>query len=668
MKKWTLFFFLLFSISFCFAQNKPKDWYIVEGIDLEKISTADAHLLDSFLLLYHQTTIDTIKLAYLGQIVEGLDDDNIWPLYNEVMLEQSQNKSAKIYVKYYSAALNNVGYISSRKADISLAISSFNKSLQLRQDIDDKQGIEECLHNIGLLYKDRGDNAKALEYLLRALEIEKALNDKVVISSTLNNIGGIYLEQLKFKRALEVLSQSLEIAEETKNKKLIAGSYSALGDAYASFGENEKAIECYNFSIKNAEETADKSRLASAYTGISKLYLTQSNFALSEKYALLALNIGNKLKYPRIIRNSTELLYKTYKKLGSFEKALPMHELFTQMSDSINNSETSKILANVEFNAKETELKVEHEKKTAIAATESKRQKTILWSVSGILALVLVLAIFVLRSNNQKKKANILISKQKEEVEQHQKEIIDSINYAKRIQQAIFKDEEYVSKHLPPHFILFKPKDIVSGDFYWAFEKGDYFYFAAGDCTGHGVPGAFLTMLGISFLNEVNAKEEILNPAEILNQLRDKVIKELGRQGQTKDGMDISLTRINLKTKELMWAGANNPLWYMNNDILKEIKADKQPIGYSEKTAPFTNHSVSLNSMDTFYLFTDGFADQFGGIKGKKYKYKQLKELLLSNCHLPLQEQKEILNKNFEAWKGELEQVDDVVVIGIRLA
>jgi serine phosphatase RsbU (regulator of sigma subunit) len=215
---------------------------------------------------------------------------------------------------------------------------------------------------------------------------------------------------------------------------------------------------------------------------------------------------------------------------------------------------------------------------------------------------------------------------------------------------------------------LFKPKDIVSGDFYWALEKGDYLYVAAADCTGHGVPGAFLTMLGISYLNEINAREETLTPAEILDQLREKIVKELSRHGITKDGMDISLMRMHLKTKEIMWAGAFNPLWYIENGQLKEIKANKQPIGYVEGPKPFTNHTLHLNANDTVYLFTDGFADQFGGEKGKKYKYKQLEENILANCHKPFEEQKEILSKSFDTWKGNLEQVDDVTIIGIAVA
>ncbi len=234
----------------------------------------------------------------------------------------------------------------------------------------------------------------------------------------------------------------------------------------------------------------------------------------------------------------------------------------------------------------------------------------------------------------------------------------------------MLKEEDHVSGHLPEHFILFKPKDIVSGDFYWALEQQNYFYSAAVDCTGHGVPGAFMSMLGIAFLNEITANNHNLSPAEILNQLRDKIVKELsqtGKPGDSKDGMDISLTRLHLETKELLWAGANNPLYLIKNGELIQIKPNKQPIGYQDNMGLFTNNIFNLESGTSFYLFTDGYADQFGGEDGKKFKYKQLQELLLTNRTEPMEIQKQKLNDVFDNWKGRLEQVDDVCIIGMRV-
>lgn len=662
----SLFLMLLISV-YSPAQTKPKDWYLVDHVNYKALSPDDKESLETILPLYHKATVDTVKLAYLHQLVEGLNNETLWPKYNELMLKLSENKPEKVYLKYYAAALNNVGFVADNKGNVSLAINLYTKSLKIREDIGDLQGTEESLHNIGNFYNTRGDIDKALDYFLQALEAEKKMGDKTTIPVTLGGIGTIYLQQKKFDKAMDYFNQSLKIAQESGNKKLIAGSYTTLGSAYKSFGDDKKALACYETSVTNAKEAGDKDRLSNAYIGISTIYLNQNENALAEKYAQMARQLGLELGYPKTLRNATHLLYKIYKSENKSTDALTMYEFYIQMRDSINNSEQTKMLASLDYDAKEAEMEIQNEKQAAIAATENKRQKTVIYSVSGILVLVFFSALVVFRSYNQKKKAHVLITKQKEEVEHSRKELIDSINYAKLIQEAIFKEEEHISDHLPSHFVLFKPKDIVSGDFHWALEKGDFFYVTAADCTGHGVPGAFLTMLGISFLNEINAKEEILTPAEILNQLRDKLVKELGRQGQTKDGMDISLIRINLKTKELVWAGAYNPLWYITQGVLHEIKADKQPIGYSEKPLPFTDHELKLNVNDSIYLFTDGYADQFGGQKGKKFKYKQLGDLLLANYNLTMEEQKEILNKQFETWKGNLEQVDDVTIVGIKL-
>jgi serine phosphatase RsbU (regulator of sigma subunit) len=219
---------------------------------------------------------------------------------------------------------------------------------------------------------------------------------------------------------------------------------------------------------------------------------------------------------------------------------------------------------------------------------------------------------------------------------------------------------------------MFRPKDIVSGDFYWGVEKKDYWYVAVADCTGHGVPGAFMTMLGISFLNEIISKEEIYTPANMLDILRDKIMNELGhagKSGMTKDGMDISLLRINLKSGEVLWAGANNPLWILRKESeqIEEIKPDKQPVGFVDDPKPFTNHYTHIVKDDSLFIFSDGYPDQFGGEKGKKFKYSNFKDMLVSIRALSLSGQKEYLQNHFDSWKGDQEQVDDVCVIGIRI-
>ena len=307
----------------------------------------------------------------------------------------------------------------------------------------------------------------------------------------------------------------------------------------------------------------------------------------------------------------------------------------------------------------------------------------ILYVVGGILLIFLSIRVSIYRLTLAKARLENVVRERTREITEKNREITDSINYAKRIQNAMLLGEEKSDSAIPEHFTLYKPKDIVSGDFYLArqitYKKQKYWYVIVGDCTGHGVPGGFLTMLGVSYLNEmISSDTGLIEPSEILDLLREKIIHDLNQSGQrdkSRDGMDMSVVRLNLETLEMSYAGANNPLWIVSKmGELKEIKADKQPISYHEKSKPFTNNKLKLQQGDTFYLFSDGFADQFGGANaslrkagGKKYKSANFKKLLITIQYKTMAEQKEMINQTFEEWKGELEQLDDVCIIGVRL-
>jgi ligand-binding sensor domain-containing protein/serine phosphatase RsbU (regulator of sigma subunit) len=266
-------------------------------------------------------------------------------------------------------------------------------------------------------------------------------------------------------------------------------------------------------------------------------------------------------------------------------------------------------------------------------------------------------------------KQKVEVEKQKALIEEKQTKILDSINYARRIQDALLKKENQTNKHLPAHVVLFKAKDIVSGDFYWSLEKNGYWYIAAVDCTGHGVPGAFLSLLGVAFLNEINASSEVLSPAQILEQLRSKIVGELcqtGSEEEGKEGMDISLLRIDLETKEAQWSGAYNSLYILGSEGLREIKADRQPIGYYPLPLPFTNHSFQLKTDENLYLFTDGYADQQNKDKVRIARTR-FKELLETLKDMSVETQREQLNNFLFNWKESREQTDDICVICIRI-
>lgn len=307
----------------------------------------------------------------------------------------------------------------------------------------------------------------------------------------------------------------------------------------------------------------------------------------------------------------------------------------------------------------------------------------------GLLTLtVLLFCVFLIRSRYRltynEIRARLELERSKKEIETQNialeaknREITDSIYYARNIQKASIPSEERFNSHFTDSFVLYKPKDIVSGDFYWVYERDEVIFYVTADCTGHGVPGGFMTMLGLSFLEEIIAGKNVQDPAEVLEMLREKIIRALNQSGgfgESKDGMDITICRIDKQKSELTYASANNDLYIITTEesdpsrrILHEYKANRHPCGYYHGNPPFTSQSVQLKKGDCIYTFTDGYADQFGGPKGKKFRYKQFEEIISMHQHLSLPGQKELLGKTIEEWRGDLEQIDDILVIGVRL-
>jgi serine phosphatase RsbU (regulator of sigma subunit) len=384
-----------------------------------------------------------------------------------------------------------------------------------------------------------------------------------------------------------------------------------------------------------------------------------------------------------------------FRNLDASDRELAVSKLVRESAEAFAKEKEKEIL----LLKKEQELQdaIVNEQKAKINAN---RNRLIFISFGGLLMLILAFVSF--RAYHQKRKDNEIIIKQKDEVEkqkdeitaqrdeietqrdhvmQQKQEITDSINYAQIIQRAVLPEEELITKALPDHFILFKPRDIVSGDFYWFKQIKNHAVIVAADCTGHGVPGAFMSMLGISFLNEIVSKSRFDSAGEILNRLRHKVktsLKQRGEKGESKDGMDIALCIVDLEYNMLQYAGAYNPLLIVRPNgeqpELIEVKANRQPIAIHMKEEDFKTNEIQLQKDDTFYIFSDGYIDQFGGEKGQKFKTKHFKNLLLSINDKSIAEQKEILDETIESWRSNPgingvphEQVDDILVVGVRI-
>lgn len=425
------------------------------------------------------------------------------------------------------------------------------------------------------------------------------------------------------------------------------------------------------------------------------------------------------LQIQQIEKQKTEL-FKVMSQVGAQQKLLKLkiEELNTKERELISKndeiSKKSKVLEEQQASIAEQESKISEQKKVLneqLAKIEM--QQLILYLFIAIILLITIMGYFIFKAYKVKKRANKLlkeknfeimeqneeIRQQKEEIEaqrdeiekqnaeleiqkktaedqrdeisEQKEEIMASIHYARRIQTAVLPPSKFISKILPDHFfILNKPRDIVSGDYYWMAQKGNKTIIAAADCTGHGVPGAFMSLLGVSFLNEVINKMDEIYANNILDKLRESVINALnqaGTEGITKDGMDLALCVLDLNTYELQFAGANNPLYLIRNKELIETKADKMPIGLYDENKPFTNNLFQLQKDDAFYIFSDGYPDQFGGPSGKKFMYKKMKELLVNIQDEKMSDQQKILEKTIEDWQGDLFQVDDMLIIGVKV-
>ena len=588
---------------------------------------------------------------------------------------------------------NNIAQVYYEQGDIEKALEFNRKSLKLREKTGDKKGLATSLNNIGIIYKSQGDTSKALEFYFESLRIEREINNIPGIALSLNNIGGIFETAGDKSKALKYYQESLKLEQESGDVFSEILTINNIGTIYNDEGNYPKAIEYYQQCLELSKKNEIRGMIATSYSNLAVNFIKQSksdklsaarksrlaNEALA--YGQKSMEVAKKLGSPSKIGGAAAALSDVYEEMQKYKQGWGMYKLYINMRDSVHNLENEKEITKMQVQyayEKAQALKdTEHKNNLEISQEQEKKQRVISISAVVISILVFMVLIFIFNRLKITRRQKAQIEKQKHEVEQaHEmleeknKEVMDSIVYAQRIQQALLKSEEHVSKHLPSHFVVFRPKDVVSGDFYWMLEKENHMYMCVADCTGHGVPGAFLTMLGSSFLNEINAGEKLLEPGIILDKLRQRFIDELSQSneyGDIRDGMDISFCRLDLKTNDLQWAGANNPLYIIREGEILETRGDRQPIGIYDKMSPFTNHTFELKSKDTICIFSDGFIDQFGGVKGKKLKSNAFKKLLLHNNSKSMEEQKTELIKYFDNWKGNFEQIDDVCIVALRI-
>ncbi len=661
---------------------------------------------------------------------------------NRLIASNNKKKTLqKIYKKFVASAYNNYGFLYFKRDDLNKAIFYFTKAIEVSKEINNIEVIPVALNNLGFIYKLQGDILKALDYYHESLKLNTQLHDEKEMALAFNNIGSIYFKQNDLDKASKYFVEALLLEKKSGTPKGVARLYSNIGSIYKNQNKLTQAKDYFDQSLKIYQEIGNKSGEAAtitklslvemdlyhlnqeeyhidmnqvllkqqkalnlfdeindsenrtyAYANLSKTYKELGDLSHANEFATKSYQLAIKLGYPEAIKNSAEILKGLALDKKDYKSAYFMLDLFYTMQDSVNSQSIKDISIQKQFQY-EYEKKlvadsiktVEKDKVTKaeilLRDEQIKTQKTQRYALVGGVLVLLIFGGFIYNRYKQIQEQKKIIEEQKEVVEIKSKEITDSINYAKRIQDAILPSATELNNHLKDGFVLYLPKDIVAGDFYWMEVLKDSILLAAADCTGHGVPGAMVSVVCNGALNRAVGEFKLTQPAEILNKVRELVIETFEKSGEdskVRDGMDISLMKLYNRTQigaEIEWSGANNPLWIIravdivdiNYEII-EYKPDKQPIGKHFKQEPFNNHKIEVFNGDRLYLFTDGFADQFGGEKGKKMMYKPFKEYLRSIQNHNMDDQKELLHHYFNNWKGSLEQVDDVCVIGISIS
>ncbi len=586
------------------------------------------------------TDYNTLGLAYMGK---GTYPPALQALLKGMKIAEARKDSVQITKGYMQ-----LGMLNSKLGNDTEAKRYFKMAYANHKRSNNVKGLISSLTNLGFLYAEKEQHDSALVYYFEALKMAKESNNLQSTATLCNNICNSYTNKGDFTNAMKYVTESIDIRKKLGSKAGVATSIHNMGAIYEKMKNYKKAFECYDECIKLAREIGSLELVNQTYQAICKLADQTGDSKKAYRYLTYAVNLNDTL--------------------FSKEQEKSMAEMNTKY-------ETDKKEKEIELLNKDNELKkTEAKQKEA----ELKQQRFVTYGTAFGGIIILGFLIVAIRGYQQKKKANEIITEQKntvelqkkevehqkELVEEKQKEIMDSINYAKRIQYTLLANAELMNANLPEHFVYFKPKDVVSGDFYWATKKDHLFYIAVCDSTGHGVPGAFMSLLNISFLNEAIIEKNILQPNEILNHVRQRLTVSMdgGR-----DGMDAILVCFDTLKNTISYSAANNePILITNNSIV-ELEKDKMPVGKGDKTESFKLHIVKHDKDDCLYLYTDGYADQFGGPKGKKFKYKELNDMLLKNHAFPFSKQSELLDKAFMDWKGEMEQVDDVCIIGIKI-
>ncbi len=649
----------MFTVSAMFAQSKE------EAARIDSVFTAIDAMPD-----------DTAKVNYINSISrEFLWQFNSPESYNKLKYAAKLSQKLGYDKGEYSSYANMASYCL-RSNNQDYAMQNRSRALAIALRMKDTVRIVSQWTGLGLIYLSKGEHSTALDCFLRVKPSAEASGDTDRIARVYAFLGWTYSAMKQDSLALVYQYRALALREAINYHEGVFASLNSIRSEYLAYGRLEEALAISRRMQAEEARVSNAYGTAAANAWIAEIKEKQGDLDSALFFYARAEAGGQELNDVHLLRDAYGGLARVLDAKGDANRAYSYFKKHTHLKDSLlkveiaTNEERTREVYDVESKIQEIELL--NKDKELKEKDLSEKQKT-LWGLTLILGITAALAVIVFAGYRRKKRMAADLAEQKKIIEAKNSDITASIVYAQRIQQAILPSLKQIKDAIPGSFVLYKPKDIVSGDFFWFNETADSWYLAAVDCTGHGVPGALMSMIGYNFLGQIVNEMQVRRPPDILNELHKKVLLALNKDLAThdiKDGMDVALVRIRKDKSVIEFSGAVRPLYLVRSNELQVIKGDIYSIGGIKEVddaTPFSQHSIPYEAGTLVYLFSDGFADQFGGPHGKKFKYSQLRTVLLRISTLPPEEQAEVLEKTFKEWKGNLEQVDDVMVIGVKL-
>ena len=630
--------------------------------------------VDSLQDLLHKKTPDSLRLQILNELAFQTSTTDLTAslTYAEEGLTLSDSLNDRHQKRQI---LHLMGIAHHRLGNYDQTLFYFREVLKMFEEDENQSGIGAMYNNLGILYSDLKNHRTSLEYYQKALDIKKQLGDSNAITSTLSNIGLAFMELGQTDKAYQNFTRSLAIDQELGNIEGQVYTCENLGKLFSKQQQYDSARIYFSKSLALLPDDGREYERSLVLNSLGQLHLSRNEITEAIHFLTDAVYLGQQVQSKTGLKESYKMLAEAYAKKMAYQEAFKWYQLYTTLKDSIFNEENLKRISQIETNYQlsEREKEIEILKKDArISHLQLSRKQMINYYLYTGLFLFISVSFFLFFQFRAKKNSNQLLQKSNHAIAARNNDITSSIQYARTIQEALLPQEKQLLSYFADAFVFCKARDIVNGDFYWSYKKEGLCLLAVVDCAGHGVPGALMTVMVNSLLNQIVIDKQIFSPAEILNHLKHYLQQNLhyGQEEEmTQDGLDLAICKMDMNEKQITFASAKRPLYFVQHQEIRVYKGNKTNFGgpLSSATEQFREGSFYYLPGSCLYLFTDGITDQFGELSDKKFMHWRLQEFIRESYELPMQQQKKKIANSIEQWQGRLEQTDDMLLLGLRL-